>query len=83
MASSQISEEQLLLTDKPDRQKIIEDVQKERIDLIFKDKPPLKSASLLSRTLFSWTYPMIRYARSHQLDLNFMGIITEEDSVEV
>ena len=26
---------------------------------------------------------MIRYARSHQLDLNFMGIITEEDSVEV
>jgi len=73
-----------LLTNKQQElNKLSKDVDRERIELIYKGKSPLKSASLWSRTLFSWTYPMIRYARSYQLNLSFMGEIEQEDSVEI
>ena len=66
MSASQLAEEELLLTaDKTEREQLSKDVHKQRIELIYKGKPPLESASLWSRALFSWTYPMIRYARSY------------------
>ena len=58
------------------------EVDRERVEMTYKGKS-ISQASLWSRALFSWTYPMIRYARGHQLNINLMGEIQDKDKVEL
>ena len=59
------------------------EIENERINMIYKGKTPSESASLWSKALFSWAYPLIRHARTHQLEIDQMGIVSPNDKVEV
>lgn len=49
---------------------LTDDLENERINMIYKGKAPSESASLWSKALFSWAYPLIRHARTHQLEID-------------
>jgi hypothetical protein len=49
---------------KIDREDLTKDVERERIRMIYANKNPLDTASTWSRIMFSWAYPLIRYARN-------------------
>ena len=51
--------------------------------MIYKDKSPLDKASLWSKALFSWAYPLINYARTNQISVEIMGTVNENDRVEL
>jgi hypothetical protein len=42
-----------------------QELLEEKMKMIYKDKSPLDKASLWSKGLFSWAYPLINYARTN------------------
>lgn len=56
---------------------------KERISNLWKDKNAMEEASLWSKMFFSWTEPILQYAKDNQLDIKDLGSVRQKDSVEV
>lgn len=51
--------------------------------MIYHDKNPLDTASTYSQIMFSWAYPLIRFAKTEQLNIEMMGKVRAEDRVEL
>lgn len=68
---------------KDQHKKVKAEADKERIANLWKDKNAIEEASLFSRIFFSWTEPILQYAKNNQLDIKEMGKVHHSDSVEV
>lgn len=64
-------------------QELNKDLADERINMTYQDKAPYMSASYCSRALFTWAYPLIKYAKTNQISIDLMGTVSKDDCVEV